>query len=155
MYTAVLGLGDLMRQNPLPAGRYWIDVFDPNRGTMQLWVNTNAASLSVQDLESFPAVVNGGITDTDQNYPARDFYIFTVTNPVPWNAVTFGYPTIAAANINSSDDTVQEPSVDSPNDIIGKAAADLTEIAFWSAIVIGGVLVLKTADAIGLFRRSN
>jgi hypothetical protein len=155
MYAIAQSLGDLMRQNPLPAGRYWLDVFDPNRGTMTLWVNNNAGSVTVQDLESFPAVVGGGITMTDQNYPARDFYIFTVSSPVSWDAVTFGYPTIAASNVNSSDDTVQEPSVESTSDLLKDAATTVTKIAFWCAVVVGGVLVLKTADTVGLFRSKS
>lgn len=136
-------LGALMRQNPLPPGRYWIDTFGDNRDKMVTWVNTQGAAVQVADTESF---------DATSDFPARDFYIFQVKNPVPWDAVTFGYPTVADSTVQSSDDTVQKPQVESSGEILQNAADTVTKIAFWSAVVIGGVLVLKTVDALGLLR---
>lgn len=137
------GLGVLMRQNPLPVGRYWIDVFGDNRDKMFAWANANSAAIKTEDTESF---------DATSDFPARDFYIFSVLAPVPWDGVTFGYPTVADSSVKSSDDTVQKPAVESTSEILQGAADTVTKIAFWSAIVIGGVLVLKTVDALGLLR---
>lgn len=139
-------LGTLMRQNPLPAGRYWIDVFGDNRDKMSSWVTTQVGAVKVQDTESF---------DETSDFPARDFYIFQVVSPAPWDAVTFGYPTLADSAVQSSDDTVQKPTVESTSDILQGAADTVTKIAFWSAVVIGGVLVLKTVDALGLLRTKS
>jgi hypothetical protein len=140
---SIAALGVLMRTNPLPAGRYWLDVFGDNRDKMSTWLKTNAASLQVEDTESFEATTD---------FPARDFYIFSVKSPAPWDAVTFGYPTVADSSVKSSNDTVQKPQVESSTQILQSAADTVTKIAFWSAVAIAGVLVLKTADTLGVFR---
>jgi hypothetical protein len=66
--------------------------------------------------------------------------------------VTFGYPTVADSSVKSSNDTVQKPQVESSTQILQSAADTVTKIAFWSAVAIAGVLVLKTADTLGVFR---
>lgn len=136
-------LGTLMRQNPLPAGRYWIDTFGDVRDKMVSWVNAQGAAVQVEDTESF---------DATSDFPTRDFYIFRVKTPVAWDAVTFGYPTVAPAGVKSSDDTVQKPQVESSGEILQNVADTVTKIAFWSAVVVGGVLILKTVDALGILR---
>lgn len=141
--TDLSGMGALMRTNPLPVGRYWLDVFGDNRDKMASWVTSGGSSVQVQDTESF---------DENSGGPARDFYIFKVLAPLAWDAVTFGYPTVADSSVNSSDDTVQKPAVESTQDILQAAGDTVTKIAFWGAIIVGGVLVLKTVDAIGLLR---
>lgn len=137
------GLGTLMRQNPLPPGRYWVNSAADNRDDLSAWMGTNRATVRV---------VNTTTEDATSDWPAVDFYIFTVSAPTPWDATRLGYPTIAPNSIQSVDDTVQAPTTESSTQILQSAADTVTKIAFWSAIVIGGVLVLKTADAIGLLR---
>ena len=139
-----IGLGTLMRQNPVPAGRYWIDTFGDNRSKMAAWATTNQATVQVEDVESFEENSGG---------PARDFYIFKVTAPTPWDAITFGYPTVANSSVKTSDDTVQRPQVESTADILQGAADTVGKIAFWGAIIVGGVLVLRTMDALGFMSR--
>lgn len=137
---AVQGLGVLQRANPLPAGRYWIDVFGDNRDKLARWFSTNRDTVDAQETESF---------DATSDFPARDFYIFKVTAPTPWDAVTFGFPTVAPATVTSSADTVQRPPPEkSGADTIQDATDAVGKIAFWGVLIVGGVLALKTFDAL-------
>lgn len=94
----------LERRNPLPVGSYWIDVFGSKIPAFDAWRTAfSPTGVKTRVTESFPA------TDTQ---PARNWYKFDVTDiPPPWDAVTFGFPTIADASIQSSADTVQRPDL--------------------------------------------
>lgn len=102
----------LQRQNPLPKGSYWIDVFDKNIPKFDGWALAfQPLGVHVDVSESFPA------TDTQLE---RNWYKFTIQGDavVPWDAKTFGFPTIADASITSSADTVQRP--DLPQDTLDR-----------------------------------
>lgn len=97
----ILHVGKLERRQPLPPGRYWVDVFGDKRAQFSFWLETSPGVM-ILATESFPA--NGG--------PERDWYLFKTTMPVAWDALNFGYPTIADETITSSDDTVQKPEAE-------------------------------------------
>lgn len=96
----------LERRNPLPRGRYWVDVFDlvsthpatdgeNMQAAFRNWLARNADTVRVESTQSF---------DTE---PARDFYIFRVLDPVSWEGP--GFPEIATDGVQSSADTTQRP----------------------------------------------
>ncbi len=97
----------LQRKNPLPAGRYWVDVFGNNRTSMAKWFKAfGPLGVTVRSVES-----STGATPGDN----RDWYLFEYTPkyglPVVWDATTFGFPTIAEPAVKSSADTATTPPV--------------------------------------------
>lgn len=96
----------LVRTEPLPVGRYWIDVFvEPfaNRSIWDVWLQNALMtdSVHVEVTEHRPA---------DSGGPARDFFIFRVKKPLGWMIAEYvGWPNTAPSGIKSSDDTVQKP----------------------------------------------
>lgn len=80
-------LGSLERRNPLPVGRYQIDVFANNIGKMTSWLKSTPSVRVVSTTQS-------GDTDDPQSYTE---YVFTVSSPAAWDAVTFGYPDILSS----------------------------------------------------------
>lgn len=117
----------LERRNPLPVGSYWVDVFGDKVPLFDGWLTAmHPIGVRTEVTEQFPA--------TD-DFPARTWYKFSVTQPIaPWDAKTFGFPTVADASIKSSSDTVQRP--DLPLD-------PLTRLGNWIQEVetnIGGTL---------------
>jgi hypothetical protein len=95
------GLGAMERRNPLPVGRYWVFAFGDKRTLLETWFKQNSSSVHAGHAE-------GG--DATGSEPAWSFYIFNVLSPTPWDAVTFGYPDIAASSVQSSQDTASAPS---------------------------------------------
>lgn len=139
-----LGMGDLERHNPLPAGRYWVDVFAPDASAFIAWLRANKNAVHVTTTESFPE--NGG-------GPARDWYLFDVTTPVPWSGP--GFPTVAGPEIKTAEDTAQRPDPEKdPTDKLDdwikndmSAVLSTIKVAVIGAAVVGtivlGVSLLK------------
>lgn len=144
--AAYSGLGTLMRDNPLPIGRYWIDVFGDNRDKLALWFRQNRDTVDALTTESF---------DKNPGGPARDFYIFRVKAPTTFEAVTFGFPTVAGSNVQSSDDTVQRPDPVTTEQVVQSTLDQVGKIAFYGLLLVGGVLALKTFDALGFLTRDK
>jgi len=86
------------RRNPLPLGRYWVDVFDPHIADFRVWLSNHEDSIKVEKQENYLP------RDT---YPAHNWYLFTVTKETPWEGP--GLPTIAEQEIHASEDTAQKP----------------------------------------------
>lgn len=107
--------GALAKQDPLPPGRYWIDIFEPGVSTWVGWSGGNLATVQIEKTEFYKGThkvlevlgwlypwVPGSGTD----YPDRAFIIFRVTQPTPWGvADIIGWPSVAPANIQTSADT--------------------------------------------------
>ena len=87
--------GVLERRNPLPAGRYWKDIFEADAEAFGEWLKDNHETVKVRTTEHI---------DGD---PPRDWLLFEVTAPTMWDGP--GYPDIATANVHTSADTVQRP----------------------------------------------
>ena len=123
--------GALERRNPLPAGKYWIDIFEPKRAVWQNWVNKAGASIHILSTESFEAI--GG-------YPARDWLLFETSQPLMWDiAVDIGWPTIAGPQVHTSDDTVDKPK---PEPLFKTPSLE-------TKIVLGGAALLVAAVVVG------
>lgn len=116
----------LERRNPLPVGRYWLDVFEPNIPAWSAW---STGKVKVRASEYFAGSDASVFSDKQ---PARQWVLFEVAKPVAWDAKTFGYPTIvlqsaedASSGVpintgvqSSQDTTTNVPGDDSPD--VGK-----------------------------------
>lgn len=120
----------LQRKSPLPVGRYWVDCDVKLQPTLDTYFRDNAANVQVETTQDIPAT---------SDHPAREFYIFNVKAPVPWNAVTFGFPTIATAAVQSAQDTAQEPPP--PPDPMVQLEGYLDSAGSFFKLAIGGVLL--------------
>lgn len=134
-----IGVGALERRNPLPPGRYWIDLFEKDSPAWLAWRARNNVKIEV--------------TEHFSSDPVRDFIIFRVDAPVPWEGP--GFPTIAPASVQSSSDTLDRPPPE--KDPLDKLTDFVTSPAVKVAgsllgIVVGGALIVyiisnSTADA--------
>jgi len=143
------GIGAVERRNPLPVGRYWIDIFDSQENAFRAWLNEHKGSVRVITTESYPSSTFGG-------YEGRVWRLFEVTAPVSWNGP--GFPTIAEAHVKGSDDTAQRPPKEKdPLDRLGEIEVPVSGLrtVSWvlggvvlvAAVVVGGVILIKTRSA--------
>jgi hypothetical protein len=120
-------------RNPLPAGRYWIDVSKEPKplGTFEGFLSAFADFIHVESTEDDPEF---------------SLYIFNTSKPLVWPE-GIGYPTIAGADIKSRADTVQRPDPEKDVTDVIPTAGDLVKGAsnalFWLALVVGGAVVFK------------
>lgn len=93
----------LEKRRPLPAGRYWIDVFPQHRPKWDAYVAVMAqrGSLGVETTQYFEPV---------DGAPEHTFVIFRTKEELVWPDDEMGFaPNVAGPEIQSSDDTVQKP----------------------------------------------
>lgn len=91
----------LERRNPVPPGRYWLDVFSPNIADITAWKNANRDRVRVVSSESFDPVPSGTQTDT-RFTPARLWLLFDVLSPVQFDQLKFGFPTVVKQSADAS-----------------------------------------------------
>jgi hypothetical protein len=132
------GLEGVERANPLPVGKYWVDVFAPKEAAFQDWLARNKGNVVVTTTESFDAI---------GDYPARVWRLFEVRKtPVMWEGP--GLPNVATPDIKSSADTGQRPPPEKdPLDQIdaleaAKKAAEATARAMKTALIAGTVVAV-------------
>ena len=132
-----IGVGTIERRNPLPVGRYWVDVFDSKEAAFQNWLKAHKAEVQVISAETFEPI---------DNYEGRVWRLFKVTTPVQWEGP--GLPTIAGSDVNSSADTGQRPPKEKdPLDTIDVPLYfDRAKKTLWItgaivAVVVGGALI--------------
>lgn len=156
---ARMSAGKLVKTNPLPVGRYWIDVFEDGIPSWIGWSGGNLATVSVEKTEFYEGTtllgkIAGWIypwvpTPTNPDkvvQPDRVFVIFNVTSPTMWTiAETNGRPSIAPKGvIETSDDTVSKPK--------GKGLFD--DLSPGVKIAVGGTAILGVAVLAGYAFRS-
>lgn len=105
--TGALTSGQVLRTNPIPAGRYWVDVFGVRIPAAAAWFKgMSGLGVHVDATEHFPA------TEVPE---VRDWYLFTYKPvggvPVIWDQNTFGFLSIAGPEVKSSADTAQTPAL--------------------------------------------
>lgn len=133
-----VGVGAMERTNPLPAGRYWVDVFAPQEDAFQAWLQKNKANVAVTTTETF---------DPIDGYPGRVWRLFEVSAPVTWEGP--GFPTIAGADVQTAADTVQRPDPQKdPLDKLSDYGANVGTTAKAILWVVGGVVVLVVGGVI-------
>jgi hypothetical protein len=94
----------LEKRDPLPVGRYWIDVTNEHETLFETWtLHDGVYVLKSTPLEDSIATEAG------------TWYLFETKVPTPWGmAPTLGWPTIADASVQSKPDTADAPEVEQP-----------------------------------------
>lgn len=102
----------LEKRNPLPLGRYWVDIPAKHLSDFQQFLGLVSRGIFVAQTKEHedPFTTNGKITT----------YLFDVRDPlIPWDNTKYGWPTIATG-VTDIDQTVQVPAAEplfgSPND---------------------------------------
>ena len=125
------------RRNPLPVGRYWIDVStDPvATGTWLGFLDAAKGFVHVENTESDPDFA---------------FSIFTTTKELVWPS-GIGQPTIAPASVKSRADTITrpdyEPDVTDQIPTARKILAGAGNVVTLLVVGIGVVLLVKVAGS--------
>lgn len=133
----------LERKNPLPIGRYWVDVFEKQFAAFDAWLEKNRDKTDVITQENFEG---GGLPfDRKNDFPPRRWYLFEVLEPVRWEGP--GLPTIATPNVKNSQDT-EKPTDEIvppvfPDGPGGTAESLLGKVALGAGVVLGGAFVLS------------
>lgn len=126
----------LERRSPLPVATYWVDVFQPEQAAFREWLAKYKEEVEVINTESFPAKGLYG-------YEARDWYLFNVVDPVPWDWEGRGFPDIAESQEITADDTVHRPPpTKGPIEALEETIIEAPEAAakiVTGAVVVGGV----------------
>lgn len=127
------------RERPLPAGRYWVDVFESKRIQWEEWRDlfVREGKVFVEHTEDFPSNEGG---------EARQFVIFRTTVPLVWpdDTMLIGV-NVATPDIQSSDDTVSKPVIETPL----SSLSSLTDVAKTAIAVVTGVVVVVGVVIIG------
>ena len=138
----------LERRRPLPAGRYWLDVFEPNQLAWGSWVDAMTRMVPPRATIEVTQHFDG----TDGAGP-HDFVIFSIPGEnVAWEAAGLPSPTIAGPEIQTSDDTVQKPPPEP--DLIDQLNEAATGISRTAQVGLGvGVAVVVVIAGIALLKR--
>jgi hypothetical protein len=138
----LFGKGGLERRNPIPAGRYWIDVIGTENIKAFFSLMNEAQKLGVVQIEN--SEFQGTTFDLDTilqkiagGGDPQAWVLFRVTGvgTISLDNTRFGYPTIATTNIEHKDDTSQAPPTPS----------GLSAVPMW--LWLGGGLVALVAVA--------
>jgi hypothetical protein len=127
-----------VRTNPLPAGRYWIDVFGvENVKDFGAWVTEMAGAVRTEQVEENP--------EAD---PPSLFAIFVVPDGrspfMPFEK--FGFPTTAPASVKSKDDTEHGPDDEDESSDFGKAVKVLAVVGVALAATVGVYLLVAWTE---------
>lgn len=139
----------LERRRPLPPGRYWLDVTEKHRTKWETWRNAMASirSVTIELVEHRDASNIPGIPATQES----DFVIFSLTEPnIAYEAVGLPDPTIAGAEIQTSDDTAMMPP---PSPTVGEQLEQFAGKVSSGAKVTLGVVVVGGIVAVLLLRK--
>lgn len=135
----------LQRQNPLPVGRYWVDVTEKDFSKFEEWLKRNT-SVHVVTVEETPrkqvSPGEAGPIGYAEYWPATRWYLFDVKVPTAWEGP--GFPSIAKGE-TTKDDTVDKPppmtSGDALEDVMPKLPK-LPEINLGPIILVAGLFGL-------------
>lgn len=163
--SVLRGMGDVERQNPLPAGHYWIDVFGDNRAKMVSWMEANKDSVTVESTTEDAGqswYVTQAITDwldistSPDDDTASVRYTFTVTSPVTWDGVTYGYPEIIPPGATTPPISSVSPSQSAAQSASPPSAAKPAKAPISSnstALVIGALVVLGLTVTVAVMHK--
>lgn len=104
----------LERRQPLPPGRYWIDVVGkPGDLIFKGWALAfrDHVHFESEDLtpELGPVVPSPGAPVVR---PQVHWYLFNTDTPLVWLGPSLGFPTIATPDIHTKADTAKRPAVE-------------------------------------------
>lgn len=125
------------RRNPLPAGRYWIDI--------------SKEPVPLGTWQGFLSAFHGFVhVDTTEEDDAFAFSIFTTSKALVWPD-GIGYPTIAGPNIKSRDDTVQapdpEPDLTDQIPTVKQLVSGVGDTVKIVAVVVGIIIAVKVLSS--------
>jgi len=136
----------LERRRPLPAGRYWLDVFPRNAVAWATWSSamSKMGAAKVEVTEHYDSV---------DGAPEHDFVIFSTTSPnAAYYAAGLPYPTIAATTVTTSDDTATKPPPE-PG-VLEQLSSAAAGVGASAKVGLGvGVAVVVVVGAVALLRR--
>lgn len=120
----------LERRNPLPAGRYWIDVVSAKQDEFTGYLAAMGDRVHVEATEAGEPL----------------WFLFQVKTPIPWFPINFGFPTIAPASIKSKADTVSRPDLpkdgaDQIDDAVKGLAGSGSRLLEVGALIAGAILL--------------
>ena len=143
------------RANPLPPGRYWLQLFEPlaegrpdARSVFAAWQREHTATVKTEVTETFERDSSGG--------KARVFVVFKVLSPTPFPiAPSVGFPDIVQkgtdlvpleqSSVKASSDTEPPdpvaPSLDDFGALLGK-------VALVGGLVVGGLVLAQVLSLI-------
>lgn len=110
------------RRNPLPKGRYWVDVPLGKSEAFDRWLQQNATAVAIESRETLP---------TSNISMSVVHYIFACSQPVTWPTDRgFGLPSNATDAVQTHEDTVtRPPKPPSVTEQLESAFADVKTIA--------------------------
>jgi hypothetical protein len=120
------------RRNPLPAGRYWIDI--------------SKEPVPLGTWQGFLAASSGFVhVDSTEDDPAYSWFLFTTTKPLVWPE-GIGSPNIADQSVTSRSDTVDRPDpepdftdqIPTPGQLIA-GVSGTAKLVVW--VLVGAVVV--------------
>jgi hypothetical protein len=127
------------RRRPLPAGRYWVDIFERDRPQWAAWISVqqNAGNAKVEATEHFPG-------DESKDLEERDWVLFVTTAETVWPDADMGLaPNIAGKDVHSSTDTIDRPPPEpDPLERLERMGDTLVRGVMTAGAVAVGVLVL-------------
>lgn len=142
-------LNQPVKDEPLPPGYYWIDIFDSDErpasiATFNDWVQLHADTVVVRRTEDYEVTGEGWVPpfwNPDIQYPwtnttKGEWVLFEVLAPTTWMLeIQLGWPNEGQANMTSQD-TIQRP--DPPKGPFDEGY----EWPAWAPWAIGGGIVL-------------
>jgi hypothetical protein len=130
------------KRQPLPPGRYWIDVIGPDKTARFASTLALGAAHGITNVEASESWTPGILEDGEP----QTWFLFTVNQTdflgrkvagLEFDTKEFGFPTIATAEIQAKDDTVQKPP--DPTDTLIPAWAKMVGLV---VAAVGGTLYL-------------
>jgi hypothetical protein len=127
-----------VRKQPLPVGRFWINVIDDAPGgthtnriaNWEAWAAANPQRVAIDKREATDA----GAT----------WYLFRVLKPIKFDQIQFGFPNDAGGDVNTAADTSQRPPVPTVTsmlqDFLDGLTSGLTSSGFGRVAMIGLLL---------------
>ncbi len=125
----------LERSKVLPAGFYWVDVFQKQQAGFMQWLKDSAALVKVRRT-----------VDHSSDPTPRQWFLFEVLFPVVWLPATeYGFPTKATKGTEEGD-TVQRPDPEKdPLDKLGDTinADSIVSVLKWVAALGLGAFAIS------------
>lgn len=135
--TGASAAGQIEKRDPLPVGRYWIDVFGKDYGVFLDWTIAHKATVTVVKTEQYDTTSDWNLFDDRE---AGAWFLFEVSAPTSWGiASDVGWPNTAPSNIQSSQDTIQSPPL--PKNILDDGGDAIPKWVPWVGVGVGAVML--------------
>lgn len=100
----------LERRQPLPPGRYWVDVVGPDHVKLfDGWLQAFAQHITIEEHEVTQPIQSG--PNLPPLRPGVEWFLFHTDAPLVWFGSVLGFPTIATPEVKTKADTQTVPVV--------------------------------------------